>query len=125
MLIFTLLFIAINNKIKLINITPKFIKSIDCDSLLYLDASSNYTCLTFKGGTRKVYSYHLKVFEYNVLPKYFIRVNRSRLINISFVKKSLKNGDDHYLILQDNTKVLIPKKRRKELKLRFPEVFGM
>lgn len=72
-----------------------------------------------------MYSYHLKVFEYNVLPKYFIRVNRSRLINISFVKKSLKNGDDHYLILQDNTKVLIPKKRRKELKLRFPEVFGM
>ncbi|MFC3813290.1 LytTR family DNA-binding domain-containing protein [Lacihabitans lacunae] len=109
----------------MINITPKFIKSIDSNSLLYLDAQSNYTFLTFKNGHKKLYSYHLKVFENSVLPNNFIRVSRSKLINITYINRTLKNGSDLYVILQDETRVLIPRKRRKELIAKFPEIFGI
>lgn len=113
-----------NKIIILINITQKFRRSIDIESLLFLDSSSNYTCLTFKNGLKKMYSYHLKIFEKDVLPNHFIRINRSKLVNINFIQKSLKNGDSLYFVLQDNTKVLIPRKRRKELKLKFPQLFN-
>lgn len=119
-----LIYLQIKNKLNLIHITPKFINSIDSSSLLYLEAQSNYTFLTFINGTRKMYSYHLKVFENSVLPDHFIRVSRSKLINITYILRSLKNGSDLYVILHDDSKILIPRKRRKELIAKFPEIFG-
>jgi two-component system LytT family response regulator len=68
---------------------------------MYLKADGSYTQIFFTDGRRIVVS--RKLIEYEKLEKYaqFIRVHRSHMVNMTCVKKYLKQ-DNGILVMPDN-----------------------
>ncbi|SOE23899.1 LytTr DNA-binding domain-containing protein [Spirosomataceae bacterium TFI 002] len=103
---------------------PKIIDSVKPELLNQLEAVSNYTYLTYTDGSRQLSSYSLKVFAEIFTPKDFIRINRSLLVNRSFVKKYIKAGGKEYLQLKNDQTFIIPRRKTESLKLDFPSIFN-
>lgn len=102
---------------------PKILKSIGSEAINKLEASSNYTYLTYSDGTKVLSSYSLKVFADLFNTDAFIRVNRSVLVNKSFVKKHVKTNGKDYLQLKNDLKVSIPRRKAERLRLKHPALF--
>lgn len=106
------------------NTLPKIIQSQEGRSIKLMEASSNYTYLTYTNGEKVISSYSLKVFAEHFTTKHFIRINRSILVNTSFVKRHFTAEGKDYLQLKDNTTVLIPRRKSESLKLAYPNIFN-
>lgn len=65
---------------------------IPVHTIVRLESEINYTHIHLKSGEKILVSKTLKVFE-DTLPKFsFIRIHRSHLINVDFIKRVNKNG---------------------------------
>lgn len=104
--------------------SPKILHKTNPDGIQYFKAVSNYTYITFQNGQRELSSYSLKVFADIFPDKQFIRINRSLLVNTSFVKKHLKTKGKECLQLKDNTTVVIPRRKSESLKMAHPNLFN-
>lgn len=71
------------------------------DEIVRLQADGNFTQVFLKDGSRKMVCRFLKYFD-ELLDFPLIRVHRSHIINLNFVKSYHKNGE---VILQDNTEI--------------------
>jgi DNA-binding LytR/AlgR family response regulator len=107
-----------------VNTPPKIISGFSDNSINRLEACSNYTLIYSKDGSQHISSYSLKVFAEHFRTKHFIRINRSILVNTSFVKKHFKSGGKEYLQLKDNTTILIPRRKSESLKMSYPTLFN-
>lgn len=103
---------------------PKILKTLNLDAVSHLEADSNYTCLTMRDGSKRVSSYNLQVFDKIFTKRNFIRINRSLMVNISFVKKHISIQGKEYLQLKNNDTVIIPRRKAERLKLDFPAQFN-
>lgn len=81
------------------------------DSIIYLEASSNYTHIYFTDQPRLVASKTLKEFEEMLPSSSFFRIHHSHLINLNFIKKYVK-GDGGQVVM-NNGDVLDVAKRKK------------
>lgn len=90
---------------------PKFLKSIKPESVYHLEADVNYTIFNLKNGSRFVSSYGLKVFEGIFDEQSFIRIDRSNLVNKSFIAEIISRQDGNYIRLHNNREILIPRRR--------------
>lgn len=104
---------------------PKIIKELSPNAITQLEAASNYTYLTFKDGSRDLSSYSLKVFAEIFTKLDFIRINRSLMVNKSFVKKHIKANGKEYLQLKNDQRVMIPRRKTESLRLDFPTLFNI
>lgn len=82
---------------------------INVDQILYLKADGKYTEIILKGG-KLISSKNLKMFEYVLNDKVFVRVHHSFIVNLSEVTKFKK--DDSILILTDGTSISVSKSRK-------------
>ncbi len=81
-------------------------------SVLYCEASSNYTEITMEDSKKYIVSRTLKEYEDLLSDQDFFRVHHSTLINLNAIKKYVR-GDGGYVIM-NNDKSLDVSKRKKE-----------
>lgn len=82
--------------------------------IIRAEADSNYTELHLVNGKKIVSSKTLKEIEISLSKSSFIRVHKSHLINISFIKKYIK-GDGGMLVLNDDSMIPVSRSHKEEL----------
>ncbi|MGL4631419.1 MAG: LytR/AlgR family response regulator transcription factor [Leadbetterella sp.] len=101
--------------------TPKFLQKIDKDDICYFESSINYTYLYFQDGKSMISGYNIKVFE--ALFQNFIKINRSKLINVSYIKKMHVSKKFYVVQLANGDKIPISRRRIPQLKESYPSIF--
>ena len=102
---------------------PKFLKSINPESVYHLEADVNYTILNLKNGSKFISSYSLKVFEDIFDERLFIRIDRSNLVNHEFIAGTSMRDGSEYICLKNNIEFLIPRRRKAILFSQYPNLF--
>ncbi len=100
---------------------PKFLSEIETGEIMHLEAQSNYTYVVMKDGTRMLSSYNLKIFEELLETSKFMRINRSSLVNTSFITGYIKA--EGYIKLRNNLRIKVPRRRSIFLKAEYPQIF--
>jgi len=86
---------------------------IDTTTIVRVKASSNYSKIYFSDNTILVTTKLLKWFEKKLDEQYFIRLNRSHLVNNLFFKANqfVENG----IVLQNGDFIQIARRRKKNI----------
>ncbi|MFN6076900.1 MAG: LytR/AlgR family response regulator transcription factor [Fluviicola sp.] len=82
--------------------------------IIRAEADSNYTEIHLTNGKKVVSSKTLKEIELVLLTSSFIRVHKSHLINLNFIKKYIK-GDGGMLVLNDDSMIPVSRSHKDEL----------
>jgi DNA-binding LytR/AlgR family response regulator len=77
-------------------------------NIVCLEANINYTTFKLQTGKTQTMSYNLAMYD-TLLPATFIRVNRSCIINKSFIESL--NSENKKIILKDGTEFQISRRR--------------
>ncbi|MBN2681277.1 MAG: response regulator transcription factor [Bacteroidales bacterium] len=85
---------------------------IKMEEIIRLQGNGNFTDIYIKGGVKKMACRLLKHYE-EILPFPFLRVHKSHIININYVK-SFHKSLGGYVILQDNSEVDISPNYKEE-----------
>jgi|SRR5690554_1928737 len=94
---------------------PK-ITIIPVDTLKWIEAQDDYVKIHSEGG-RFMKKKTMKFFEDHLDPNMFIRIHRSSIININFIKQmELYEKDSYRVILKDETKLPVSKTGLQKLK---------
>lgn len=80
---------------------PKILKSINPESVYTLEADINYTFFNLKNGSKFIVSYSFKVFEDIFDERLLIRIDRSNLVNKSFIAEIISRQDGNYIRLHN------------------------
>jgi two-component system LytT family response regulator len=99
---------------------PKILTGVSQSSVQYLQAESNYTSLYFQEGSKLISGYSLNVFADLFDERHFIRVDRSNLVNRSFISEVSHRAKDVYVHLKNNTELLVPRRRKTALLAQYP-----
>jgi two-component system LytT family response regulator len=100
--------------------TPKILKNINQESIGYLESSINYTYFYLQDGKSIISSYNIKVFENLLNNVDFIKINRSNLVNVSFIQKILIERNTCSIQLINGDTMNISRRRLKVLKEKNP-----
>lgn len=88
--------------------------SVYIHEIVRIESDANYTWVHFTGKPKLLVSKSLKDLENQLKDHHFIRVHNSHLINRQLVAKYTKL-DGGYLILEDNSKVPVSRRKRPEI----------
>ena len=96
--------------------TSKGREAIEPEDIIYLEAKVNYTI--FHTTRKKIMtSFHLKFFDHALRDNpSFLRINRSYLVNINFLKSLDWANENKEAWLTDGTKLRISRRKAKELR---------
>ncbi len=86
---------------------------VNLDQILFLEGDINYTSFHFQFRKRTVIARPLKHFEADLLPRGFLRIHRSYIVNSRFVKSA--NLLENTLTLVDGTVLRVARRRIKEI----------
>lgn len=103
--------------------TPKILNSIDDKNICYFQSSTNYTILLLENGKTIISGYTIKVFEALFENRNFIKVNRSNLINVSFIQKAMVVNNTCSLVLFNGEAINVSRRRINTIKSNFPSLF--
>lgn len=92
--------------------------------IVWCEADGNYTTFYFADGTKKVATKTLKMIELQLPGSLFYRVHQSNVINLNFVKEYCKE-EGGYVVLTDNTKINIARRRKDEFLKILQEKFSI
>ena len=81
----------------------------------YLRADSNYTIVNFKNGRSVVSGYNLSFYENLFRDKGFIRIDRSNLVNKSYIARLFTDASGNYIQLRNDCVLQIPRRRKAKL----------
>jgi len=87
-----------------------FVKPSD---ILYLEARGAYTMIFFADGTQNLYTINIGQLEKKLESLQFFRVHRSYIINLSYIKKIVKE-DRVYALMENGEKLEISRRNRTE-----------
>ncbi|MCP9754469.1 LytTR family transcriptional regulator [Lacihabitans sp. CCS-44] len=103
--------------------TPKILNELSRDNICYFESASNYTFLHLKGGSRILSGYTIKHFQEILSSEYFVRINRSKFINIAFIRKTVLQNNAYAVQLKNGQKINISRRRLEKIKVGFPNLF--
>ena len=106
-------------------IPPKILDTVSPAMLTHLVAATNYTVLHQVNGKKLISSYSLKVFAELLHNRTFIRVDRSNLVNRSYISRISERKGDMYIHLKNHTKFLIPRRRKAMLIDQYPSLLNL
>ena len=95
--------------------TNRGLEIIDINSILRVEAISNYSKLFFADGRSLVVAKLLSWFEKKLAGNHFIRLHRGDLVNIRYIR-AFDNIGDGEVILLNNDRLAVSRRRRPELK---------
>ncbi len=88
-------------------------QQVNLDQIIFLEGDINYTSFHFQSRRRMVIAHSLKYFEADLLPRGFLRIHRSHIVNSRFVKSA--NVANNTLTLVDGTVLRVARRRIKEI----------
>jgi two-component system LytT family response regulator len=86
---------------------------VKMENIVRLQGNGNFTDIYLKDKTKKMVCRFLKHFE-EILPPPFVRVHKSHIINVDFVKAYHKNSGG-YVLLEDGNEIEITPAYKKDL----------
>lgn len=92
--------------------------SISKDQIVRLEADSNYTHIYLEGGKKITSSKTLKEYEDQLTIPDFYRVHKTNLVNIHQVERYIR-GDNAYLIMKDNSRVEVSRRKKADFLITF------
>ena len=87
---------------------------VELDEIIRCESDNNYTTIYLRNGQRMVMSRTLKSLERELQEPKFIRVHRSHLVNIGFVK-SLNSREEVVIHLDNGAVVPVSRRRRADV----------
>lgn len=103
--------------------TPKILKNFNQANLCYLESSVNYTILFFENGKSMISAYNIKVFETIFENLDFIKLNRSKLVNVAFIRRTSVNDNIYSVQLVNGEEIPISRRRLNKIKELYPTMF--
>lgn len=103
--------------------TPKILKNFNQANLCYLESSVNYTILFFPDGKSMISGYNIKVFEAIFENQDFIKLNRSKLVNVAFIRRTSVNDNIYSVQLANGEEIKISRRRLNKIKQEYPMMF--
>ncbi|HLO44705.1 MAG TPA: LytTR family DNA-binding domain-containing protein [Leadbetterella sp.] len=103
--------------------TPKILKNLNQESICYLESSVNYTLLFFQDGKSVISGYNIKVFEKIFQKQDFVKINRSKLVNVAFIKKTFVNQNNYAVQMLNGEEINISRRRLNKIKELYPMIF--
>jgi two-component system, LytTR family, response regulator len=97
--------------------------SVAVDDLVCLQGEGNYTFLISRDGKRYLVSKTLKEFELTLNATQFIRVHKSHIVNLAYVRYS-RLFDDRALQMANGQQVPISRRRAKEVFVEIQQYFN-
>jgi two-component system LytT family response regulator len=88
----------------------KGMKIVEDDTILYLEADGNCTCIYFTDKTRYLDTRTMKVYEEMLNPKKFYRIHKSFIININHLKEYLSE-DGHFAVMKNGMQIPVARNR--------------
>ena len=103
--------------------TGRGIAIIDINSILRVEAISNYSKLFFTDGRSLVVAKTLSWFDKKLAGVQFVRLHRGHLVNIGYIKDCdyLVNGD---VVLVNNERLTVSRRKRMEFKKAIYHYYG-
>ena len=95
--------------------TSEGLKIIDTNSILRVEAISNYSKLIFTDGRSLVVAKLLSWFEEKLPVIQFNRLHRGHLVNLRYIK-SYNSVSKNEVVLSNNEKLSVSKRKRTEFK---------
>lgn len=80
-------------------------------NIIRLEADGNYTQIFLQDGSKHVVAKTLKDFEQNLVEYQFIRVHKSHLINLNFVKRYIR-GEGGIVVMSDNSEIEVSRRSK-------------
>lgn len=90
------------------------VELVTFSEIIYCKSDGNYTMIRLKTGRDVMTSKTLRYFEDLLTDRNFLRVHKSFLINLNYIKKYIK-GDGGELIMCNNDKIPVSRNSRSEL----------
>jgi len=90
-------------------------KMVNLKDLKFLEADTQYTILHIKGSEQVVSSRSIGEFEKMLINPEFVRIHKSTIINLYYLKE-YSSYQGNYAILEDNTRLMISRRRLTEFK---------
>lgn len=90
--------------------------SIETEKVMLLEALENYTLFHLNDGRKIISSRTLKRHQEKLEIEFFVRVNRSTIINKSFVKQVLLKDDTNYICLKNGKEIKVSRRRQGTLR---------
>ncbi len=88
-------------------------KIINISDIIYLEADNNYTCFYLYNSEKMVVSKSMKEFEEVLNPASFVRIHKSTIINLQYLKDF--NNQNGYLVkMKNNTELTVSRRRSSE-----------
>lgn len=81
------------------------------DDISYVEANGSYTDVYTRFGQKIVVSKSIKIFSDRLPENEFVRVHKSFLINVNFIKKYVRS-DGGYIIMEDDTTIPVSVRKR-------------
>jgi two-component system, LytTR family, response regulator len=97
--------------------TQDSILFVAVSDIIQIEASSNYSIFYLQNKTAVMVSKTLKEYEEALQSEHFVRVNRSNMVNLKFVKAYIKR-DGGFLQLENNTEISVSPNKREEILLK-------
>ena len=102
---------------KLVINTKTKLEYVTISDIVYLKADGNYTTIFMKNNTKFYIAKTLKEYEdilCQSMKEPFVRIHKTYIVNTLFIK-NIEKGDDYFLILRDNTRLEISRRKKQEL----------
>ena len=94
--------------------TQESIQFVNLADIIYIEASSNYSIFYLNNKTTVMVSKTLREYEDALQNTTFTRVNRSTIVNLTYVKAYVKK-DGGFLLLQNNAEITVSPNRKDEI----------
>ena len=103
--------------------TCRGVAIIDINSILRVEAISNYSKLFFADGKSLVVAKLLSWFEKRLADVHFVRLHRGHLVNMRYIKASdnLSNGE---VVLVNNERLAVSRRKRVDFKRAMYQYYG-
>ena len=89
---------------------------VNVQDIQWIDAAGDYMCVHALDGMH-IMRKTMKELEQELNPQFFVRVHRSAIVNIRFVKKLVSHiSGEYHLILQNETELKVSRSHRDKVK---------
>lgn len=85
---------------------------INTRDIILLQGIANYTLFHLEDGSKIMSSHTLKKHQDKLADEAFIRVNRSTLVNASFVQKLQKKNASKFVCLKNGNEIKVSRRRQ-------------
>lgn len=95
--------------------SPKLVLDILPAQITHLKADSNYTIIHTKNGEKMVSGYSLKIFAELFANNDFVRIDRSHLVHISYIKSVDSRSGTTFVRLSNQMELAVPRRKQASL----------